>query len=136
MSGINAIIANHFKLFFRYMANKPLDKFGSRNGFGYEFVVFMAIIVKDHVSPIIAINPRGCDDRSPQIASNVFEDLIRITVIGFGIHIKAIFTVTIDFSFDLFKRMTDVLMKLIKKSGAKGMAQELKVKMIHFTPKF
>lgn len=56
MPGIKAVIAGHFKMFFRYVLNKKFDKihYGKRTlDIG---IIFMPVIVKSNVFSIIRIN--------------------------------------------------------------------------------
>lgn len=56
MSGIEAVIAGHFEVFFRYVLNKKFDKihYGKRTpDIG---IIFMSIIVKGNIFSIVRIN--------------------------------------------------------------------------------
>lgn len=69
--GIKAIIADHFKMFVRNMADKPLDKVHGGKGFMNKNAVFVAVVMKGDGLAIIGVNPGSGDDRSSQIASNI-----------------------------------------------------------------
>lgn len=84
---INPTIPNHFKMFFRDVANETLDEFYGRNRFFYVLFILMPVVMEsDHFS-IIFINS-GCSyNRAPEI----FDYSFRVTFIGFGINIEALF---------------------------------------------
>ena len=46
MSGINSIITDHFKMFFRDVLSKPWHEIKNRDGFDDQFLVFMAIVME------------------------------------------------------------------------------------------
>ena len=72
MSGINSIITDHFKMFFRDVLSKPWHEIKNRDGFDDQFLVFMAIVMKSNRIPIVRVDS-GCSDyRTPKIASDIF----------------------------------------------------------------
>ena len=54
---IETAITDHFKVFFRDMADQSFDEINSGNGFFYVFIIFMAIVMKSNRLPVIAVNP-------------------------------------------------------------------------------
>ena len=48
------------------MYNQAFDKVNGGDAFGYSFMVFMALIVEGHRSPIIGINPGSGNDGPAQ----------------------------------------------------------------------
>lgn len=87
---INPTIPNHFKMFFRDVANETLDEFHGRNRFFYVLFILMPVVMEsDHFS-IIFINS-GCSyNRATEIAPDIFDYSFRVTFIGFGINIEAL----------------------------------------------
>lgn len=55
--GIQAAIADHLVMLFRDMTDEPLYEFDSRDGLFNIFVVFMAVVMKSNVVPVIFIDP-------------------------------------------------------------------------------
>lgn len=54
---IEPTIADHFKVFFRDMADQSFDEINSGNGFFYVFIIFMTVVMKSDRLSIIAVNP-------------------------------------------------------------------------------
>lgn len=104
LPGIETIVAGHFKVFFGDMLNQELNKINGRKSLFNKGIVFMAVIVKSDVCAIIGIDPFEGNGRSPKIATDIFNDSIRITEIGFGINIKAIFIFAVDKGLGSFER--------------------------------
>lgn len=69
---INPIVTDHFKVSVRDMYNQAFDKVNGGDAFGYSFMVFMALIVEGHRSPIIGINPGSGNDGPAQISADIF----------------------------------------------------------------
>ena len=57
MSRIETIVADHFKMFFRYMLDKKFNKFDCRNRTFHISIIFVTIIVKSNILTIVRINP-------------------------------------------------------------------------------
>lgn len=94
-------------MFFRDMLGEPCHEIEDGDRLGNQFFIFMAMVMKGDKVPIIRVNARGCDNRSAKVASNVFDDLRRIALIGHSANVKAIFVIGIDRSFYLLKGITD-----------------------------
>lgn len=88
--GINAIVAEHFKMLLWDMYINPFDKIRGRGAFGYGFVVFLACVMEGDKISIIVINSRSGNHRSAKIAADVFDCDIGSAQIGFGPNIEAI----------------------------------------------
>ena len=56
VSGIAAVIADHFEVLFRDMLYQPTDKLKSRNFFCDKNIVLMAVIVESDEFSVIVIN--------------------------------------------------------------------------------
>ena len=54
---IETIVADHFKMFFRYMLDKKFNKFDCRNRTFNISIIFVTIIVKSNIFTIVRINP-------------------------------------------------------------------------------
>lgn len=55
--GIQAAIADHLVMLFRDMTDEPLYEFDSRDGLFNIFVVFVTVVMKSNVVPVIFIDP-------------------------------------------------------------------------------
>ena len=120
--GIKAIIADHFKMFVRNMADKPLDKVHGGKGFMNKNAVFVAVVMKGDGLAIIGVNTGSGDDRTPEITADIFGNLMRIADTGFGINIKTLLVFAITFRLHFFERRTDFGFHFIEQSRAKSIA--------------
>ena len=112
---INPIAADHFKVSVRDMYNQAFDKVNGGDAFGYSFMVFMALIVEGHRSPIIGINPGSGNDGPAQISADIFNSDIRGVRIGFGPDIKPIGMVFVNLVFKFLKRRSKFKGELLQK---------------------
>ena len=69
---INPTIPNHFKMFFRDVANETLDEFHSRNRFFYVLFILMPVVMESDHFTIVFINSGCGNDRTTKITPNVF----------------------------------------------------------------
>ena len=132
--GIKAIIADHFEMFVRNMADESLDKVHGGKGFMNKNAVFVAVVMKGDGLAIIGVNPGSGNDRSSQIASNIVGNLMRIADTGFGINIKTLWAQFINQRFHGREGRTETSSQTIKQSGSKGKAEEVEIEMTDFTP--
>ena len=83
MSGIKSVIAYHLKVLFRDMTNQTFNEIQNGNGFDDKFTILVAIIMKSNHIASIAVNTRGSNDGTSEVASevaaNVFNDGAGIT---------------------------------------------------------
>lgn len=103
MPCIQAAIADHFKMFFRDMADQTLDEIHSRDGFFNIFFIFVTIVVESNHIAIIFIDSGGGNDRSAKITTDIFDHYFGITEIGFCINIKSLFVVVVTSGLYFFK---------------------------------
>ena len=90
MFGIYPIVAEHFEMLFRDMDDQLSNKVRSRNGLGDGFVVFVSGVMKGYIFAIISINAGSRNNRSAEIAGDVFDGDIRSAKIWFCPDIKTI----------------------------------------------
>ena len=93
-------------MFFRDMLGEPCHEIKNGNGFGDQFLIFMAIVMKSNKFTIIRINAGGCNDWPAKVTANVFDHLRRIAFIGHSPNVKPIFMISVDRSLNLFERIT------------------------------
>lgn len=134
MSGINAIIANHFEMLFRDMPDEAPDKINGGNGFMNKGVIFVPVIVKGKRLTIVGINAGGGDRRSAKVAADIFNNRIRVGKVGFCINVEALLAILIKKSFSLFERRAEMKEHFIKESGTKGMAEKRIGEMVEPAP--
>ena len=106
----------------RDMDNEPLNEFDRGNGFDNEFVVFVSVVMEGNMGAGIRIDTGSSNDGSAEIATNVFRDDRRITVIGLGVNIEAFAVILINSGFDFFERGTELGVETIKECGTEGIA--------------
>lgn len=91
MSCIESIVANHLKMFFRYMLDESPNEIKNRDCFCNEFSVFVSVVVKGDIISIIVINTRSGDYWSTKISPDIFNNGVRTTFIWLCINIESIF---------------------------------------------
>lgn len=113
MPCIQSAIADHFKVFFRDMADQTFDEIHSRDGFFDIFFIFVPIVVESNHIAIIVIDSGCGNDRSAKITPDIFDDCFGITQIGFCINIKSLFVIVVTFGFYFFKGRPDLRFQFI-----------------------
>ena len=131
---INAVVADHFKVPVRDMYDQPFDKVNGRDAFCDCFMVLMALIMERHTIPVIGINPGSGNDRATKIPANIFGNSLRVTTVGFGINIEAVFMFQITTGRNFFKRRTDAEQHFLEESSTESIAKESIVEMRDITP--
>lgn len=91
MSGIKAAITDHLEMFFRDVPDKAFDKIHDRNGFLNVLIIFVTIVMERDKITGIRIDPGSGNDRATKIPTNIFGNSLRVTTVGFGINIEAVF---------------------------------------------
>jgi len=71
-SGIDAIIADLFEMFFRDRPDEPLDEFHSGQGLFYVSIIFMAVVMERDSLSVITVNTGGCNHRPSKISADIF----------------------------------------------------------------
>lgn len=112
--GIKPIVSGHFEIFFRDVLNQQFNESNGREGLFDKRIVFMFIVVESYIVTVIRINSGKCNDGSPQITTDIFDNGIGITKIWLGVNIKAIFVFMIYFGFRLFEGSANTFFKFIE----------------------
>lgn len=133
---IDAIIADHFEMFFQNVPNKSLNELHSRNGFSDELVIFMTIVVEGDsiILFVVGINTRSGDGRTAEISADVFKNLTRITFAWFQVNIEPILGALVNFRFEFFKLRWKLLLKEIQENGLKSTMEEIEIEMSNGMP--
>lgn len=134
MSRIQATISDQFKVLFRNVTDQSIDEIHNRKRLFDICVVFVAVIVERNRLSIIVVNSGGGDYGSAKIAANIFGDNFRVTEIGFGIDIEALFMLAVAVRFHLFERRSNPVFQFIEKSSPESVAEEVIVKIFYMTP--
>jgi len=88
------------------MNYSSFDKVLRGNCFNNFFAVLMPLIMKSDGFTIVVVNSGTCDNRSTQIAADIFNDILDFTFGFWRINIKPILRGLVDFSFNLFEIIT------------------------------
>lgn len=111
-----------------------MDEIHNRESFFYICVIFVAVIVKRNRISVITVNS-GCGDYGPaKIAADIFGDYFRITEIGFGIDIEAVFMLAVAFGFYPFKRGANPVFHFMEEGSTKGVTEIIIIKVFDMTP--
>ena len=131
---IQPAIADHFKMFFRDVADETFYEIHDRQSFLHILVIFMAVIMESNGISIIPINP-GCGyDGSAKITTNIFRNDFRVAEIGLGIDIETMFVLAVAFGFYFFKGRSYFAFHFIEESCAESIAEIVVVKVFYMTP--
>ena len=134
MPGINPIITDHFEMFFRDMPDQTLNKLHDRDGLFHIFIILMPVVVESDQIAIITVNAGSGDHLPAKIALDILDSSFRVTGIGFGIDIEAIFMLPVAAGFDLIKRRPDPGFHFTQQGGTESVAQISIVKMRDLAP--
>ena len=134
MSGIKAAITDHLEMFFRDVPDKAFDKIHDRNGFLNVLIIFVTIVMERDKITGIRIDPGSGNDRATKIPTNIFGNSLRVTTVGFGINIEAVFMFQITTGRNFFKRRTDAEQHFLEESSTESIAKESIVEMRDITP--
>ena len=124
MSGIKAAITDHLEMFFRDVPDKAFDKIHDRNGFLNVLIIFVTIVMERDKITGIRIDPGSGNDRATKIPANIFGNSLRVTTVGFGINIEAVFMFQITTGRNFFKRRTDAEQHFLEESSTESIAKD------------
>ena len=134
MPCVQAAISDHFKMFFRDVADETFDEIHDRQSFFHILFIFVSVIVESNGISIMLIDP-GCSyDGSAKIAANIFGNYFRITKIRFGIDIEALFMLAVRFRFHFFERWSEFVFHFIEESSTESITEVIVVKVFYMTP--
>lgn len=103
MPCIQTIVSDLFEMLFRDMPDQTGNEFHYGDGFHNKFVVFMPVVMKGNIFPIVFINAGSGNDGSAKISADVFGNNLGIAFIGLGKNIKSIFVIVVTFGLNLFE---------------------------------
>ena len=134
MPCIESIIPCHHEMLFRYVLDKQGNKVQDRESLYHIRIILMFIVMESDIFAIIGIDPGSGNDRTAEVAADVFDDSIGVAEIGLGIDIETIFIHFVNGSLSLFERRADTLFQFIKKCGLESLAQVSVVEMFYNSP--
>ena len=134
MSGIDAIVTKHFKLFFRDVADESGDEVHCRNTFGNFFVIFVSGVVEGNIFPIVAVNTGRSNHRPPKVSADIFDGNGRGAEIRLCADIKTIGMIFIDIIFNSGKGRTKFQSEFFEKDFSESIAEKGIVEMFHWSP--
>ena len=117
------------------MDNEPLNKFNGGNSFDDELIIIVPVVMKSNMRAGVRIDTGSSNNRSAEIAPNVFRDGRRVTVIGLSVDIEAVRMILINSRFDFLEGRAEFVMETIEQSGTEGIAQKSIVKMFYTLPR-
>lgn len=119
VTGVETVITRHFKVFIWDVLDEQGDKVQSGDSFFNKDIIFVTVVVKGYILSIVRIDAAESDDRTTEISADIFDDSIRVTEIGFSIHIETVFIFPVYMCFHFFERRSDGLFHFIEKSSLK-----------------
>ena len=131
---IQPAIADHFKMFFRDVADETFYEIHNRQSFFHILFIFVTVIVESNGISVIPVNPGSGNYWPAKIAADVFSHYFRIAEIRFGIDIEALLMLSVTFRFHFFERRSNPVFQFIEKSRAESIAQIVVVKVFYMAP--
>lgn len=122
LARIKTAVSDHFVMLFRDMPDQALYEFHDRDGFLHIFVILMTVVMERDKFTIVFVNAGGSDNRPSKIASHIFDGYFRVTGIGFGINVEAIFMLPVAAGLYFFKRGADFSLQFIQEGSAESAA--------------
>ena len=131
---INAAVADHFEMFFRDMPDETFYELHNRKSFFDIGVIFVTVVMEGDKVAIISVNPGGGNNRTSQIAPNVFYGGFGVAFSWLGIDIETVFVFPITTGLYLFERGTDFGFQFIEQGSAESIAEVGIVEVIDIAP--
>lgn len=131
---IKAIIACHFKVFFRDVPDKELNEVDDRERAPHIGIVFVAVIVEGDRPAVIVINAPQSDYGTSKVSADIFYDRICIAEVWFCIDVETVFIFAVDVCLRFFEGRSDVPFHFIKECGLESLAQVCIVEIFNGAP--
>ena len=103
VAGIETAITDHFVMLFRDMPDKTLYELHDRNRFLHILSIFVPAVMEGDRITVIPVNPGRGDNRTAEIAADVFNDGFRVAPAGPGIYVEPFFMLPVTEGLDFFK---------------------------------
>lgn len=134
MSGIQAAIADHFKMLFGDVPDETFYEIQNRQSFFHILFIFVTVIVESNGIAVIPVNPGSGNYCSAKIAADVFSHNSGIGESWFCIDIEALFMLGVTVRFYCFERRSDPVFQFIEKSSTESVTEIVVVKVFDMTP--
>ena len=121
-------------MLFGYVNDEPFHKIENRNMFSDGFIVFVARVMKGNGIAVIAVNPRGGDNRSAEISADIFDGNVGSAEIRFCTDIETINMIPVNVIFDLAERRPDSLGHLFEKDFPESVPKESIIEVLNCPP--
>lgn len=131
---INAAVADHFEMFFRDMPDETFYELHNRKRFFGIGIIFVAVVMEGDKVAIIFVNPGGGNNRTSQIAPNVFYGGSGVAFSWLGIDIETVFVFPVTTGLYLFERGTDFGFHFTQQCSAESIAEVGIVEVIDIAP--
>ena len=131
---INAAVADHFEMFFRDMPDETFYELHNRKRFFDIGIIFVAVVMEGDKAAIIFVNPGGGNNRTSQIAPNVFYGGSGVAFSWLGIDIETVFVFPVTTGLNLFERRADPGFHFTQQCGAESIAEVGIVEVIDIAP--
>ena len=131
---INAAVADHFEMFFRDMPDETSYELHNRKRFFGIGIIFVAVVMEGDKVAIIFVNPGGGNNRTSQIAPNVFYGGSGAAFSWLGIDIETVFVSPVTTGLYLFERGSDFGFQFTQQCGAESIAEVGIVEVIDIAP--
>lgn len=101
MAGIDTVIADRFKVFFRDVAHKSFDEVHGRNGLMNKEIIFVSVVVEGNgiSNLVIGVNAGRGNHGTAEITADIVEDSRGTAFIAFGMNVETIFGVAVNGGF-------------------------------------
>ena len=103
MPCIKPIVACHLKIPFRDMLDQELYEVNNRDSLLCKDIVLMLVVMESDIFSVIGVDTGKCNDRTPQVAADIFNDGIGVGKGRFCIDIKAVLIFAVDKGFGFLK---------------------------------
>ena len=105
--GIDAAITDHLIMLFRDVPDQPPDELHGGDRFFHVFTIFVTVVMEGDKVPIVVVDPGSGDDRTPEIAADIFDHCFWVAFVRLGIDIKTIFMLPVAAGLYFFERWAD-----------------------------
>ena len=131
---INAAVADHFEMFFRDMPDETSYELHNRKRFFGIGIIFVAVVMEGDKVAIIFVNSRRGNNRTSQIAPNVFYGGSGAAFSWLGIDIETVFVSPVTTGLNLFERRAGPGFHFTQQCGAESIAEVGIVEVIDIAP--
>lgn len=134
MACVDPAIADHFIVLFGDVLDKAFYEIHNWDCFLHIPVVLVAVVVEGNKIIIVFVDSGSSNHRAAEVTANVFDNGIRVALIGFGIHIKPFFMLPVALGFDFLEGRADKGFHFIEEGSAGRIAKVGVVKVSDVAP--